>query len=116
MTENMKKFLELISSNEELVAKLNNASKDEVIALAKEQGVTLTEADFEAQSAEISDDELDAVAGGKKCTCIMGGGGTGEDKNGTKTCACVGGGYGQMQNGDSRCYCAVGGWGSNHKR
>lgn len=63
MTESFKKLLELISGNEELTARLNNASKDEVIALAKEQGITLTEADFE-QSGEMSEDELDAVTGG----------------------------------------------------
>lgn len=116
MTENMKSFLELISGNEELAAKLSSTSKEEVIALAKEQGVTLTEADFEAQSAEVSDDELGSVAGGKKCYCAMGGGGTGESSNHTKTCACVGAGYGSMKDDTSRCTCVLGGYGGNEYR
>ncbi len=64
MTDNMKKFLELISGNEELTAKLNGASKEETIAIAKENGIELTDADFEAASGEIADDDLGAVSGG----------------------------------------------------
>lgn len=112
MTDNMKKFLELASTNDTLASKLNNASKDDVIALAKEQGIELTEADFEA-AAEVSDDELNTVAGGKQCYCAMGGGGTGESSNHTKTCACVLGGHGGMDNGDRRCVCIAGGYGDN---
>lgn len=63
MTENIKKLLQLASDNEELKNRLNKASKDEIISIAKENGVTLTDADFE-QSSEVSDDELNAVAGG----------------------------------------------------
>ena len=63
MTENFKKLLELISGNEELTARLNNASKEEVIAFARELGITLSDADFE-QSGEMSEDELNAVTGG----------------------------------------------------
>lgn len=111
MTENIKKFLELVSGNEELASKAKNASKDEIIALAKEAGIALTEADFEAQSAEISDDELDAVTGGKKCICALSGGGTGESSTGTKTCACVGYGQGDMKNGKMRCQCPLAGSG-----
>ena len=35
MTENMKKFLELVSQNTELVAKINAVDKDTLIAIAK---------------------------------------------------------------------------------
>ena len=35
MTENMKKFLELVSQNEELAKKLNEADKEALIAMAK---------------------------------------------------------------------------------
>lgn len=114
MTDNMKKFLELVSGNDALAAKFSNASKDEIIAIAREQGITLTEADFES-TAEVSDDELNAVAGGKECYCAIGGGGTGESSNGTRTCACVAGGVGHMD-GDtikSRCGCIGGGYGGN---
>ncbi len=73
MSENMKKFLELISKDENLkkkMAELEKMESDkairEIIALAKEHGIELSEADFvKAESDdELSDDELDAVAGG----------------------------------------------------
>lgn len=51
MTDNMKKLLELASDNEELKAKL--------IAIAKENDISLTDADF-----ELSEDALNAVSGG----------------------------------------------------
>lgn len=56
--------------------------KKDIIVLAREQGVTLTEADF-AQNYELSDDELDTVAGGGeysdgsiRCVCMIGGDGS----------------------------------------
>lgn len=113
MSENIRKLLELASANEELKARLNRASKEEVILLAREQGIELSDADFE-HGSEISDDELNAVAGGKICACPFAGGGTGEDKNNTKTCACIGVGFGYMKNSDKlRCVCSVGGAGDN---
>ncbi len=73
MSENMKKFLELVSKDETLKQKMQ-AFKDMEpadaisagITLAKELGIELTEADFakEKSAGELSDDELDAVAGG----------------------------------------------------
>ena len=63
MTENMKKFQELLSGNEELAKKINDMNTSEIIAAAKQLGVALTEADFEKVS-ELADDLLDAVAGG----------------------------------------------------
>ena len=47
-----------------------------MIALAAENGFTLTQEDLkqEPASGEISDDELEAVAGGKTtCNCFFGG-------------------------------------------
>lgn len=108
MTANMKKFLELISENKELALKMKDASKDDIIALAKTLGIELTDADFE-QSAEISDDELNAVAGGDACVCAFGGGGAAS--KGEKTCVCVGGGGGQFKDGTARCACPIGGLG-----
>ena len=93
MTENMKKFLEAVSAKEELVEKLNNATEEEVLALAKELGVELTKEELLEQK-EVSDDELEAVSGGatRECVCIAGGGGK---KGGNdKVCACVAGGVG----------------------
>ena len=63
MSENMKKFRELLSGNEELAKKIDGMSKEEIIAAAKQLGIALAEADF-AQATELADDLLDAVAGG----------------------------------------------------
>ena len=69
MTENMKKYQELISSDEEAQKKLNEQAaesiqeaKRNIIADAAEKGITLTEEDF-ADTGELSEDELNAVAG-----------------------------------------------------
>ena len=70
MNENLKKFLEEASKNEELKAKLAALTDKETavakaIELAKEYGFTLTAEDFQpADGAELSLDELDQVAGG----------------------------------------------------
>lgn len=110
----MKEFLELIEKDEKLkqkVAEMDanaDAKVSDYIALAAEYGVVITEADFkQVKAAELSEDELDAVAGGKFCGCVGGGGGTGEDSTHTKTCACILGGGGQMQDGATRCWCAL---------
>lgn len=113
MSEKLKKFLEMVSQNEEMVAKVNAAKdQDTLIALAKELGVVLTAADFE-DNYELSDDELDAVAGGDavNCACAMGGGGSGDSND--KTCACVAAGAGLTKGGKQRCVCALGGFGYN---
>ena len=118
MTENMKKFLEVVSNNEELKQKLTNVPKEDVIALAKEVGFELTEADF-VKNDELSDDELDAVVGGAlKCVCPLAGGGGGTDYIDDKTfgCACVL--YGQGGDGrakDFNCACVMGGIGTDEK-
>ena len=75
MNENLKKFLEEASKNEELKAKLAALTDKETavakaIELAKEYGFTLTAEDFQpADGAELSLDELDQVAGGWVMTC-----------------------------------------------
>ena len=111
MTENMKKFLEAVSVNDELIEKVNKMDKDALIALAKEMGITLTDADFEKPVVELSDDDLDTVAGGSDvdCVCVMGGGGTGD--NNDKTCACVLAGVGYSDEKSERCLCGFGGYG-----
>ncbi len=113
MTENMKKFLETVSKNEALCAKVGAMGKDELIALAKELGIELTDADLEKPAVqELGDDELDTVAGGSdvNCVCAMGGGGTKDDDD--KTCACVlaGAGYTKGTNRE-RCVCGFAGYG-----
>ena len=111
MSENMKKFMELVSQNSELVAKINVADKNTLIAIAKELGIDLTEADLAQQAIELSDDELDAVAGGNICACAMGGGGGAGGKD--AVCVCVIGGGGESKGGSARCGCVLCGTGQS---
>ena len=69
MTENMKKYLALISTDEAARKQLNEQepssiqeAKEKIIADAAVKGITLTEEDF-ADTGELSEDELNAVAG-----------------------------------------------------
>ena len=114
MTDCMKQFLEEASKDKDLIEKLNNAeTSEEVIALAAETGFTLTEEDLKPDAGiqDVSDDELDAVAGGKACYCAVGGGG--EADSNEKVCACVLVGAGEMADGKDRCACCVGGVGED---
>ena len=117
MTDNMKQFLEVASKDKDLIEKLNQApDMESVIALAKEKGFILTEEDLkqDARIQNIPDENLDAVAGGDRCICALGGGGTGTEAN-EKTCACVMFGLGEKIKGDEiedRCVC--GGWGTGY--
>lgn len=77
MTENAEKWMELVSRSRELQEKLmamSSKTRDEaqrkVIALAQEYGICLTAGDFAPPpSEELSDDELDSVAGGGGWCC-----------------------------------------------
>lgn len=112
MNENLKKFLEKVSEDKALAEKVNaNNDPAALITLAKELGVELTEADLKKPVEELSDDELDTVAGGSdvSCACAMGGGGT-KDTN-DKTCACVLAGVGYDRHGRERCLCGFAGYG-----
>lgn len=134
MSENLKKFLDLIANDKELEAKAlacnelgEEKGKEAMLALAKECGIELTAADFEKKaeptSRELDDDELDSVAGGAAtgdeygfCYCIAAGGGGGEDSDDGNVfgCACVA--YGQGGDGrakDANCRCYLGGFGSD---
>ena len=100
----MKKLLEIISrENRESVEKLNQASREELLAWAAGKGITLTDADFvkESTEGEVSLDDADSVAGGGggKCKCYGAGGGTSTDD--VDACGCVLAGYGD----DNRCTC-----------
>ena len=62
------------------------------------------------QEKDLETDELDAVAGGKACACIVGGGG--EADAGETTCGCVVGGVGgYKEKNDPRCLCPIVGGG-----
>lgn len=121
MTENMKKFLEFVAQNPDVLEKAKalqaegeEAVKATAIAFAQEHGYVLTEADFEAPEGELSERELQDVAGGGGkgpdtggCYCLLGGGGGGTQTDGDiYGCACVG--YGQGGDGaadDFTCWC-----------
>ena len=84
-------------------------SKEEIFSAAKEKGSNLFPEDFENQIDELSDDDLDVVAGGGRCICSFGGGE--KTSEGEKTCACVMGG-GEYKDGSVRCVCIIGGDGN----
>ena len=111
MNENLIKFFEAVSKDEALSEKISSEKDVNVlIALAKDMGIELTADDFK-KPAELSDDDLDSVAGGGdvSCACAMGGGGT-KDSN-DKTCACVLAGAGYSTSGRERCVCGFAGYG-----
>lgn len=67
-------FIDLAKENEELKAKISAAAEANDIGLLAElanlHGVELSEEDFACEEiAELDEDELDAVAGGKKKEC-----------------------------------------------
>ena len=110
MSESLKKFLEAVSGNVELAGKIGTLGIDDVLALAKELGFALTEADF-GKAGEFADDELDAVAGGGACACVFGGGGKADSNDGK--CVCAAYGYGIDKNDEKRCICPAVGGGTN---
>ncbi len=117
----MKEFLELMEQNEELKKKVKeldargDSQPSDYIALAAEYGISIQEADFQsAKSNELSDDELDAIAGGDTCGCGIGGGGKGNEQTGAKTCGCAVGGAGLNRDNKARCVCVVGGVGEDN--
>ena len=111
----MKKLLEEMENNQELKAKIEELNKNpkstpkDYIQVAAEYGIAIKEEDFKPAEGEVTDDELDAVAGGKECFCAIGGGGTGTENG--KTCVCVLGGGGEYSNGNFRCACPLTGLG-----
>ncbi len=110
MTETMKKFLEALSGDAEMTEKVRNAkSAEEVAELAGTLGLTLTEEDFQAPEGEVSDEELEGVAGGLTfnfCDCLLGGGGSGIFPG---PCACIDGGGGGSKPSGCDCYRGGGG-------
>ncbi|MBE5781794.1 MAG: Nif11-like leader peptide family natural product precursor [Clostridiales bacterium] len=116
MSENLKAFLAKVSADALLIERLKAAKEyGEIIALAKEIGVELTLADIEPENSELSEDELNAVSGGKSggCFCVLAGSGGGKNgRDDVYGCACVA--YGQGGDGskdDFTCFCALGGEG-----
>ena len=89
--------------------------QEKMIELLKEYGVILTAEDFKAPVGELSDDELNAVAGGGGCGCAVGGGGGGDEL----VCVCVLGGSGSIPGcydpSQGGCICAVAGAGATNR-
>lgn len=114
MTNKAKEFLQFITLDEagrEKASKLSGLP--ELLAMAREMGYELSEADFEQSgSGEIDEDELAAVAGGGECACFAGGGGTPGEV--TKVCACVAVGMGLNKKGERRCFCFTVGHGGDY--
>ncbi len=81
MTDNMKKFAELLSVDKEVMKELDalvsGLSKDDrkgfvkaAIKVAAQHGITLTEEEFNEEKKELKElslDEMQAVAGGVEC-------------------------------------------------
>ena len=74
--EQLKAFLSKVKGDSNLQNKLKDATNpDNVVAIAKESGFSISADDFETQS-ELSDGELEKVAGSgftqqKTCTSIL---------------------------------------------
>lgn len=124
MTENMMAFLAAASEKPEYADKLQNATKEDILELAKELGFTLSEEDLVQPAAELNDDELDVVSGGsgdvgkhggkrKKDPCACVAYGSGKEDNNDETCSCIAFGDGYTKAGKARCYCASGGGGTD---
>ena len=66
--EQLKAFIEKVQGDDSLQEKLKAAADtDVVVAIAKEAGFSISADDLnKAQQSEISDEELEGVAGGKK--------------------------------------------------
>ncbi|MDD2372177.1 MAG: Nif11-like leader peptide family natural product precursor [Syntrophomonadaceae bacterium] len=63
--ESAKAFVEKIKSDEEFAKKVQGCKdKEERIAFAKQAGFDFTAEEIKEVSSKLSDDELDAVAGG----------------------------------------------------
>lgn len=68
MTEALKKLATMVQSDESLQARFKACkSSEEQAAIAKELGFNVSAADF-AKTGELSDDQVDQVAGG---SCVL---------------------------------------------
>ncbi len=117
MTKNMEQFLEKISQDKKLAEELNGMDTPEkVIDFAAKLGTKITKEDVDGagtitEDGEVDLESADAVAGGKACVCIFGGGSTGNDDK-DSGCCCVGAGTGTNSDSDNRCGCILVGVGN----
>ena len=110
MTDNAKKFLTFVSKDEALKKELMDAKTiEETLKIAQAHGFELKAEDFKAAAMdELSDDEMQAVAGGKaqavtsSCSCNN----TGSGLTWELACSCSGKGNGyNTTNSGWRCGC-----------
>lgn len=127
MKDNLRRFLDAVGSDSEWMAGLAAADRETAISMALERagelGMPLCANDFKAPEGELSENELEAVAGGGVCFCEIGGGGTKEDHGDfgiDEVCACVFGGYGTYEDkhdgtSNTRCVCVQLGSGASYR-
>ena len=65
--EQLKAFLEKVKTDTSLQEKLNAAADADVVAIAKAAGFTITTEDLNSHRQNLTDDELEGVAGGGGC-------------------------------------------------
>ena len=131
--ENVRLFNERVSADKALQDKLHALNErhegeelsdeqmmriyeEDVLPLARECGLDFSMEALkeytrdlrQSSPVELTDDELEAVAGGATCVCVIGGGG-GHSWGGP--CVCVVAGSGPGTRGVSGCVCVVGGGG-----
>ena len=65
--EQLKAFLEKAKADTSLQEKLNEAADaDAVVEIAKEAGFSITAEDMQSSTVELSDEELEGAAGGRR--------------------------------------------------
>ena len=70
--EQLKAFLEKVKGDTNLQEKLKAAAdSDAVLAIAKDAGFSISADDLKNAQSEISDEELEGVAGGKCDFCML---------------------------------------------
>ena len=103
MREEMNKYLEMLGEDEEAQKKLKSLNEDDKegvitasIEIAKSYGINLVKEDFNLETSELDENELEAVSGGATaCACLgAGAGASGDGFYGG--CGCVFGGGGEF--------------------
>lgn len=103
MTNDAKEFLALASKDEAIKNELKNAKDTETtLKIAESHGFSLSADDFTpSEMEELSEDELEAVAGGSFCMCNNAGSGGAHNLN----CSCSFDGEGKDPDPSGRGFC-----------